>query len=418
VSAAPFLLLRRGVAPAGAVPRFLFSALLALFFAGAATAEATGQASLYVGSAAAPPSGSTEIEVLMNTSGGAVVAGIQFDLVWDPSRALLVGVEAGEAVAGAGKDLVWRSLSDGAVRVIVMPGSGSGDGAIPPGTLAVIRLSIPPSAAAGVVPLVPDNVSATNSLAEPVTVVAFSGNLTVTSGLMTGCCARIVAAAANAGGVGGSRWKSRLLLENSATEAIEVRAFFLRSGADNSHATGVPISLAAGEVVTVPDAVNTLFGVSDSSGAIAIDSDSDLVRVTSRTYNEGSACAGTFGQGIPAISLAGTFSGSQIAHLFPVASDHASFRSNLGIVNVSPVSATFVARLLDAKGIEKARREIPVSAWSYLQVTDVLGGWSATLAGGDGRILLSTATSGVSFTAYLSVVDNGSGDPAYFPALP
>ncbi len=250
------------------------------------------------------------------------------------------------------------------------------------------------------------------TVSEPVTDYAPSS-----SSLFSGCCPWIVPAGANATGIGGSLWKTRLVIDNTGTTAASLSLYFLEANVDNSNAAAVPLSLPAGKSVSLEDVVQATFGVVGKSGAIGVDSDSTGIRVTSRTYNGGSACPGSFGQGIAAVRFSETFSIGESAWLAPVLADSSAFRTNLGVVNASPVAAALTATLVDADGVEKTRQQILMSPWSQVQVNDLLAKWQISLTGGDGRIALATSTPGAHFAAYLSVVDNLSGDPAYFPAM-
>ena len=301
------------------------------------------------------------------------------------------------------------------LRVLVASGVSSGDTAMQPGTVVQIDFTVLASASSGATSLSPDNESAVDPNANAVLIQAFPGTLTVTAGLLRGCCPWVVPASASADGVGGSRWKTRLVIDNSGPSAMSVPVVFLEAGKDGTNAAPVGVSIAAGEEIVLDDVVLDLLGAPGKAGAIGVDADSNQLRVTSRTYNVGSAC-GTYGQGIPGLRLGESFVAGDSAWLFPVFADANAFRTNLGVVNASSLPATFTARLLDAKGVEKARNDLSLPPWSQTQVTNVLAAWAVTLVGGDGRIVLSSSTSGARFLAYLSVVDNGSGDPAYFPA--
>lgn len=398
---------------------FLFPALLAAaLLGGAGPARAAGQASLYVGSGAAPAGGNASIDVLLSATGGAAVSGIQFDLSFDAGRASVSAVEPGDAAQQAGRQVTWRLLAPGTVRIIVPPSFAGGSASIPSGTLVVVGFAVAADAAAGPTPLEPDNASATDPNATTILVNTFPGTLTVTAGMLGGCCPWVVPASASAPGSGTSQWKTRLLVSNGGTTPQEVSLGFLEAGRDNSTAGMIPVSISAGEQLAFDDVVAGFFGRSGKSGAIVVDADSADIRVTSRTYNTGSACAGTFGQGIPALRLGDLFGPGETAHLSPVSPDSSAFRSNLGLVNLSSTRNVFVARLLDGKGVEKARRDVTLEPWSQVQLTNVVGAWGVTMTGGDGRIEVSCGAAGVRWAAYLSVVDNSSGDPAFFPAVP
>ncbi len=403
------------VAKAGGSSLRLFALLAAMLLVSVTSVFAAGQANVYIGATSGAPGGTASVDVLLSMSGGAQVSGLQFDVGFDYTRVSVTGARDGAVVTSAGKSITWREISSGVSRVIVPPSFGGGPGTLSSGTLGYLDFSIHSSASAGPMVLDGDNASATDPSANAVLMGVYDGALTVTGGLLKGCCPWILPASASASGAGGSLWKTRLALENSGATPVALSLYFLESGKDNSNAPAASVSVAAGELVVIDDVVKSSFGLTGKAGAVAIDSSSNQIRVTSRTYNVGGSC-GTFGQGISALRLGEMFAAGQTADLVPVFGDAVSFRTNLGIVNASALSATFDVRVIDSKGIEKTARPILLAPWSHTQINDLLAAWAISLGGADGRILVTTSTSGVRFGAYLSVVDNGSGDPAYFPA--
>jgi acetyl-CoA carboxylase beta subunit len=91
--------------------------------------------------------------------------------------------------------------------------------------------------------------------------------------------------------------------------------------------------------------------------------------------------------------------------------DDANFRTNLILANAtsSPVTASLV--LLDSGGATIGSSTVPLLPLEMTQVLAV----GRTLAGGlnvtNATLVLSTSTTGGSFAAYASVIDNGTNDP-------
>ena len=91
-------------------------------------------------------------------------------------------------------------------------------------------------------------------------------------------------------------------------------------------------------------------------------------------------------------------------------------RSNLGVVNTGEVAVEVDCRFLDPAGHELATTTYRLAPGAAVQDNAVLH----RLTGGDvaaASAVLSTATAGGGFLAYVSVVDEVSNDPTFVPAM-
>ncbi len=147
--------------------------LLSPLKAGAQTPEAL----LSVGSGSGLP-GATGISVPVSlvSTGGAQVAGLNFDLSFDSSRLAVGNVTIGSAASGAGKSLSWSQPAANRIRVIIV---GFNASAIPDGTVANVIFNVLGGAAAGTTTLALSSMAASDSGGTPVPVNGSDGSFEV-----------------------------------------------------------------------------------------------------------------------------------------------------------------------------------------------------------------------------------------------
>ncbi len=161
------------------------------------------------------------------------------------------------------------------------------------------------------------------ALSESEVATLFEGGTAEPSVETPGIFAWAVAAAASASGLNDTRWRSDLVLHNPGLDAATVDLFFLATGADNSSAAPVRVSVPAESSLRLPDAVRATFGRDDVTGAVLVGADRDLM-VSSRTFND--AASGTFGQSIPGIEVGHAQTGTTPCRVVQLA--HSSTRTS------------------------------------------------------------------------------------------
>jgi hypothetical protein len=238
-------------------------------------------------------------------------------------------------------------------------------------------------------------------------------------------------------GMGGTLWVTDLAVTNPTTAQVVVGIAYFPSGQDNLFNPLFPnrIVLEAGQTVLVEDVLLNTFGVSDASKGMLImltdpefipsnPEDAEIIAVT-RTYNVGSP-EGTFGQTIPSLVTAINVGWS--SSWITGARNDDLFRSNLGIGNTSVFSQIRVHyRIRASTGIvlaegSKVIRVASMDQWSLasLGVGTVQGPLSVELWLDEANVGLDPCEEDipVSFVAYISKVDNGTGDAEYLMAAP
>jgi hypothetical protein len=224
-------------------------------------------------------------------------------------------------------------------------------------------------------------------------------------------------AAAKARGAGGTDWRTALYLTNLVDVPVDVAAALLPPGFDNSAAVAnatVIATLPARGSLTVDDLVGAL-GEDGVAGGVALiltaqglGLPATLVSGTSYTFTPNPAGSGGYGQGIPA-----TPAGDRGRVVVAGVRQGADYRSNLGILNTSDQALEVDVTVRNAAGDSVGFEVWNLAPYEFRQVGvgNLAGGG---LSGGSVECERRSATG--SFRAYLSVVDQETGDAAYFEA--
>ncbi|HSB37284.1 MAG TPA: hypothetical protein VLH41_10410, partial [Thermoanaerobaculia bacterium] len=143
----------------------------------------------------------------------------------------------------------------------------------------------------------------------------------------------VIPASARATGVGGSTWRTDLVLRNPDETPLPVSIRLLPNPYTEDVSAATNMVLAPSEIRLVPDTLNSLFGLERGSGALLVVPEGGRsVDATSRTYSVGDG--GTFGMGVGAVDLYATSSPN-----FPVTFSAAllgpGFRTNVVATDTS-----------------------------------------------------------------------------------
>ena len=231
----------------------------------------------------------------------------------------------------------------------------------------------------------------------------------------------VVPAVGRTAGVGGTVWSTRLELFNTADTVTEVALHLNVSDRDNtSPAASAQLDVAPRATLIIEDLVSEAFGMDEAVGSVDIIASAPVI-AHARIANLGSD-AGTFGQAVPAIpgswavgddDVPGVNPNADLVYLFEAQED-AVFRSNLGVASVAatPLSLSVIARVgSDPVG---SSLELILDPFSHTQVNRVLAEMGVPEGARGVRLeVRADAGSGGRFFAYLSRVDNGSGDAVF-----
>jgi lysophospholipase L1-like esterase len=245
-------------------------------------------------------------------------------------------------------------------------------------------------------------------------VVAMSANRSVTAtfaGSTTYDNDYVIPVVAHNPGGGGTNWRSSVVCLNTSGAQAHLNLVLTTSAGSWSESLTVP----AGASEEWEDIVVTLFGqpaAGSTAGALHIASDQPL-RITSRTFNQGSA--GTYGQYLPALVVDDALTSSDVGYLLNLKG--IGFRTNAGLVNLGSSSCQVRLSVFNASGATLGSpKTITLDPGRWTQKNDVfafVGAAPQSL----GYATVEVESGACSFWAYASVVDDTTGDATTIPVL-
>ena len=240
----------------------------------------------------------------------------------------------------------------------------------------------------------------------------------------------VVPVVARTPGLNGTLWSTSLEIHNPGDGIAQIALFFNRSNANNTTpAASAQAVIDPKGTLVFNDLLTEAFELSDDAGSVDIVS-SEPVFAHARIANYGGV-AGSFGQSAMAVPVAwalgeddvpGTNPDAASATLFECR-ENTDFRCNLGIASVAnvPLTVTVTAWIgPDAVGTPLA---LDVEPFSHTQVNRVLQAMGISVTGGVRLEISAGPASSGRFFAYMSNVDNQSGDAVFLlgdrePTLP
>jgi hypothetical protein len=212
-------------------------------------------------------------------------------------------------------------------------------------------------------------------------------------------------------GQGDTTWRTDLDLYNPDMEQVEVEIELLPAGQNSFYGGPVAhIPVAASSVVRIEDLLEALFQ-HDGVAALRLTPMSGRIAASSRTYNL--TAEGSYGQTVPAV--ADDELGSEEIRLLLPAASNGGMRVNAGVLNPERRQSELRIELVDGGGVQVGSTAVSVPPFSLVQVNDVIGKVAVPDAGVT-CVVVSPARVGSRFYAYVSLVDQGTGDPTYIGA--
>jgi hypothetical protein len=224
-----------------------------------------------------------------------------------------------------------------------------------------------------------------------------------------------VPAAASAPGQNGTQWTTGGWIANATDTTLTVSAALMPEGTNN-----IDRLVSARQIATIPprgsiriEDVVAAVGESKTGGGLYLSAKADtildppLMVVTTHTFTPNPEGAGTFGQGIPALSP-----GTSGSKLLPGAVQNSDFRTNVGVLNTTAwtVDVDFIIR--NGDGVEIASTTWRLAPYEWRQ--EGLPSFGVTdLANGSIEII---SEEWVSYQGYASTVDQNSGDAVFSQA--
>ncbi len=212
-----------------------------------------------------------------------------------------------------------------------------------------------------------------------------------------------------AGSVGVFRTDARVF-NPSFTETITVDAYLLPTGnVANGGVAPVTFSVAPREMKVFDDVVSSLFQGSGLGGIRLVSP--NRLGATARIY--AASDAGTLGQFVVGVPLESALTKGVLLQL----KSNANFRTNVGLANSdSSASAAVTLKLFDRTNTQVAMVTQTMPPLAVIAPTNILGLFNSPA--GDLSDCWISFESDRPVVAYGSVVDNGTTDPTYVPAIP
>ena len=214
-------------------------------------------------------------------------------------------------------------------------------------------------------------------------------------------------------GVGGAFFRSEISIANSGHGPATVTLTFLEHDRDNTVAPTSRLVLAPGETLHADDALQTLFGISETYGALKVESDvAPGVSVFERILTDATTTSGTVGQQMETISAENLFPRGAVLGL----RQDSEFRSNIGILNPNAGGLAVSLTLLGSLGAVLGTTSVFLPPRAYVQRNLATLFPAVDLHEEILSIAFDAGTLPV--IAFASVIDNVSQDPTFYPGRP
>jgi hypothetical protein len=219
--------------------------------------------------------------------------------------------------------------------------------------------------------------------------------------------------AARLSGAGGAYFLSDISLTNPDESPANITVTFLERERDNTSAPSTTFTLSPPQPRQMDDALLTLFGLSETSGALKIETSgvSGLL-VSERIYTPSSTIAGTVGQQVDAVTPEGLFSKGALLGL----RQDNTFRTNVGLFNPGPSQIAVTLTLFAANGesLGNTIKYVPALGFIQRSLTELFdpglfqsdSPFTVFVDAGDDRVF-----------AFGTSIDNASNDPTFSPGL-
>ena len=210
-----------------------------------------------------------------------------------------------------------------------------------------------------------------------------------------------------ASGISGIRYTTDVTIANTGDTDASYTLRFLSHDVDGRSGPASNFTLSAGKSATYQDVVSSVFGLSNTYGAILVTASTPDLAVYGQVLAQ--TAAGHFGQGLPAVSDAGYVRPGQARSLLAIRED-AQARTNLVLANATSASLDVTLTLVSDAGAALGTKVVTLPPLGMTQLNSVAHLLGATGALTGGRIVVSTPTTDGAFAAMASIIENDSGD--------
>ena len=211
---------------------------------------------------------------------------------------------------------------------------------------------------------------------------------------------------------GNASWRTDVRIFNAGAAPQTTTLTYYPNG-DPSNSTSKSVAINPGEVKALDSVVQSLFGLSNTSGALHVTTptESPLV-ITARTFDQ--TPSGTLGQFIPAVTNNDAVGRNDRSLQVLQAEESVHYRTNLGIAEVTGKAVTVEVSVFlpDSKVVPHVTLSLAANESRQIPILSSLGigatynaRLSVRVTDGDGKV-----------TAYGSVVDMATQAPTFIPA--
>ncbi len=218
----------------------------------------------------------------------------------------------------------------------------------------------------------------------------------------------VVPSAASVEGLGGSRYTTDLVLSNLEDAPAEALVSYRPRGADGDPAAKT-VALSGGETKILPDVVGSFFGSPGTYGPVFVSSRTARLSVRALTTTPGTGTGGSYGQSVPGFDASRVAGPGMPCTLSGVA-DGPTVRSNLILTSATREETLVEITYRTGEGRIAGSSQVQLGPGRLVQLNRVAAAMGAP-TGDEGSLLLSTASPGGLFAAYVARIDAGTNDP-------
>ncbi|MEO8587044.1 MAG: ScyD/ScyE family protein [Acidobacteriota bacterium] len=208
-------------------------------------------------------------------------------------------------------------------------------------------------------------------------------------------------------GISGVRYTTDLTLANTGDTEAAYTVRFLGHDIDGRSGPAQGFTLAAGKSVTYQDVVSSVFGLSNTYGAILVTASTPALTVYGQVLAQ--TPSGHVGQGFPAVSGSDYVRPGQARSLLAIREDSRA-RTNVVLANATAASLDVSLTLVSEAGAALGTALVSLPPLGMKQINGVARALGASGAVTGARLVVATPTTDGAFAAMASVIENDSGD--------
>ncbi|MEO8584650.1 MAG: PA domain-containing protein, partial [Acidobacteriota bacterium] len=220
----------------------------------------------------------------------------------------------------------------------------------------------------------------------------------------------VLPSSARVTGANGAFYTTSLTVTNTASVDARLTIKFLGNNQDGRTGAEVTRTVGAGQTVTYPDVLDTLFAVTSGYGAIRINADTNLLKIVSQTSTPPPSGGGTFGQAVPALGPNELVTPASSQVLIGLRQD-AAFRTNAVIANATETAAHVDLTLYSSSGSVLGSRGYDLLPLEMRQISAVATDLGAPSGAANTALVVSTTTGAARIATYAAIIDQPTNDP-------